>query len=449
MGIYQRIFALGIKKLCKQANEKCEQFGEKVFSQYLSQDARKSKFGYASLRKITGSSSKLMESVHYSLHNGSIQALTVAEKIKEFKSLLETDTFTFALPSFLLTGYVVPYLKTMLASTWKVNFRWVGQVIRGWRHAVDEFLPPHFQVQDIPEHFVALKNDIVARLKDEEMLGKFPDILKILGTLQKHHVLHYLLVKNTPVAHLLDASLGPQVTLLQDYLSRKTSSFKHHFTSSLSLSTAEFQEAAAQERKRVSEVMKKLASEGKDVSRIRAFMTACDLLHDNNVVVSPYLIRMHPTSRYLRGLARLIQSLLPGRKRRILGALGAIIARACASKHPEALVAITSHLAPEFLMTAPYTSKKRKRDLVPLELIMNKEFLLYRTGNYEELTNELISKIIAWKEYPTSRPGMSFTLPKKHVRHAWQQFKNKKTESIFQDEWVNSLFSRKLEMIAP
>jgi len=457
LGLYQRVAAHAIKNLCRAANEECAIFGASVFSEYLKESYDTGKFGYVELRKLTGSSEKLMESVHYTLHNNSIQTLTVVQKLDDFKNWLNQADFQYITAGYLLTGFIPLHGRQYLARKWGVAPRWVRDLAFGWRRKLDSSLPSRFRMNRVPSATEQLKERLFNGLKPRANFASFQYIDKIVGRLQKLHVLHLLMIPGVKFDGILTAAYISEASSLNAFFSSPVKDKKlcaEFYPDHLSITKEEFVSAAKIELVRAEQVIQLLSSMGRDTVKMKAFHSAVQLLLDNVRLFTVYLELILPSARHLRALAKLISAIIPGRRRRLVASFAAIIARACAAKYKAAPAKLIGQLGPEQLITAPFSSVKRKKKEIPLELVMNKEFLIYRQDNYRNMAAGLVDMIKkrAGKKFHGEYPAMAFGIPKREVKTAMQELnstlKDRISLDLLKHQYIHHLVTNNLQLEA-
>ena len=453
LSIYQRVAAQAIKNLCQAANEQCASFGAAVFSEYLKESYATGKFGYVALRKLTGSSAKLMESVHYTLHNNSIQTLTVVQKLDDFKNWLTQAEFQYITAGYLLTGFIPLHGRQYLARKWGGSPRWVRDLAFGWRRKLDSSLPSRFRMNQVPSATERLKERLFTGLKHPADFASFPHIEKIVGRLQKLHLLHLLMIPGVKFDGILAAAYISEASSLNTFFSSLVKDKKwgaEFYPDHLSLTKEEFEAAAKIELGRAEQVLQLLSSRGRNTVKMKAFHSAVQLLLDHIGLFTGYLELILPSARHLRALAKLISAIIPGRRRRLVASFAAIIARACAEKYKDAPVKLIGQLVPEQLITAPFSSVKRKKKEIPLELVMNKEFVIYRQDNYHNMATGLVDLIKrrAGKKVHGEYPTMPFVIPKREVKTAMQELNSPSQDRIslviLKNHYMSHLFKNNL-----
>ncbi|MHA1325401.1 MAG: hypothetical protein ACTSRL_21630 [Candidatus Helarchaeota archaeon] len=157
-----------------------------------------------------------------------------------------------------------------------------------------------------------------------------------------------------------------------------------------------------------------------------------------------------PASRQFRTLATILERIrLPQRpagaltvrtvlkrqldKYRLVGMFGAIVTRACLTRvlRPGESVKtfaeeIAAELQPDRLLTRPFCSDRRPpQKLLPLELQMSKEFVIYRSETPRNLTDRLRAELerLPPEERRKGRIGVLLGLPRRKVRKVWEQLR--------------------------
>ena len=432
--------------------------------------------------------SKLEESIYQALHNSFRHMTTLVRKLFQFQQTLQSEAFSYAIGNYLLTGYLPFHVRRVLAKRWKVTQSWVRDLTFGWRRKLDVQLPKGYQMQ------TGSQQSKILRIAIEQVLSApiSKDDRLILAYLGRRSLLHRLLHPGPVEVALppgivqlqyynkakdlyvrLQGQLGAILSHLPDYTSGAPQEYGSLLTlaypETLALAPAEVQQALEQVKRETMETLRAVKSELAActdpaecdqltfyIERKEAFIATCDLLGQPEVfkqlkhldlfeVVRPISKQFHACATIIehlnvRGNGRDIslKTKLKKQDKRstIRGVLGAILARACLNQvYPGRSVMdvaqrIATQLTPSAIITPPFCSPNWARDMFPLELIMNPEFLLYREAPYKKskhsiaLTELLRACVLNLPptERQRGRVGMMIALPKEQVLHAYTRF---------------------------
>ena len=432
--------------------------------------------------------SKLEESLYAALHNSFRQMVTLVKKLFQFQQMLQSEPFSYTVGNYLLTGYLPFHVRYTLAKRWGVTPGWVRDLTFGWRRKLDAFLPNVYQMQMGSQQSTTLrkvieqvlassltKQDqwILTLLERRSMLHRlfYPEPVEVaiaLGIVQRQH-----LNQARNLHARLQGQLGTILPLLPGYTSTMAPDYGTLLTltypGTMALTPAEFKRALSEVKRDTLEVIR--AEKGQlavstdpseldkltfYIERKEAFVATCDML--NHPEVMDQLGRLdlfevvRPLSKQFHACATVIERLQVSEKGRtvslktkleqqvkrstIRGVLGAILARAClAQVYPgRSVIKVAEHIASLLtsaaIITPPFCSPNWSREMFPLELPMNPEFLLYREAPYEaskhglSLTELLRARVLRLP--PTARQrgrvSMLVALPKGIVRRTYEAF---------------------------
>jgi len=416
IGIYERVFAEGVKASCKKVQGflDCQTLTAPEFAAYLG-DPYEEWEKYSRLRrgKTPGVGYKLWDSTYYTLFNTIKGTGHFLNKITSFTNLLGEFRNQYAVGSYLLTGHLPYSFKWQISKAWGVTPAWVRNTTFGWRRKLDAQAAfqksfPAFQINQVVSQTQGLKDELQMVLKGSQVTKS---MLQVLNLLQKYQLLHLLLWDQAfpQIPGLLTGELHAAAEQLRTTMcarltgAQRTALVAKVYPTPLHITESEFQASAEAIMRGVGVTLERiqqeldtaranlarmqgdspekneLESEVKQnqfrYTRLKRFQNHCKLLNDDRRKFAYLFQLILPASRQLRSLASIIASVLPrwgGRKRRVLAALGAILSRACLLKfagEPAKVVAtLQPLLAPQVLLTAPFCGKDRRKQLQPLEL---------------------------------------------------------------------------------
>jgi hypothetical protein len=275
--------------------------------------------------------------------------------------------------SVLLYTCTVPrHVLAYLARAWNVDPGWVRDLLAGWRRKVDVLLPASCQAESLAGTFAALARQVVAIGGGDEAR------VKVIGILERHRVLH-LLHFGVDVSPLLDVALHPALIQVQaavvaasDELAPMMQDMGCHETS---MSTQALVAAAAALSRSVTTTLASLPEGSPGARNCHAFLAKIDAVVANLPRIAPFLAHYLPGSRYTGAVAQVLASLPDVKRRRVsrlFTAVRGIIALAFAANEATASARFKSVLVPDTCVTRPYTSSKRTKRHLPVNLLFNK-----------------------------------------------------------------------------
>ncbi len=485
IGIYERVFAEGVKRSCKkvQGNLNCETVTAPAFHRFLYDPDRANWKQYTILRpaKAPGADYKLWDSVYYTLFNTIKGMEPLLEKLTRFTDLLGEFRNQYAVGSYLLTGHLPYSFKRQVAEAWGVTPKWVRNTTFGWRRKLDSQSTfqtqfPAFQINQVVTQTQTLKDELLNLLKGSGF-SLTKAMLGALNLLQKYHLLHLLFwAQEFPrVPYLINQEAWKEAEQLRRFFNshllaaQRKALLTTAYPTPLALSEAEFQASAAAIIQEVDNTLTKLQQElvttqaslaqltsssaerdnlesevNRQESRYKAlkrFQNICKLLNDAKLRTQfGYLFQfLLPASRQLRALASAVASFLPpwgGKPRKVLGPLGAILSRACLLKFTGGPANVVAMLQPlmtaQVLLTAPFCGKNRRKQMQPLELpsaFAEQPFPPLYVQEPTILREQLdLDKAPKDRRSPKQivrgiRPGLIFRLPASQTKEAWNVIK--------------------------
>jgi len=280
--------------------------------------------------------------------------------------------FDGVVPALLYTCTVPRHFVTYLARAWHVEPGWVRNTLVGWRRKVDKLLPPSCRVESLGEAF----HELAARAM--ALAGSDEAQVKVIGILERKRVLH-MLHRDVDLSALLPAGLHDAFAKLRAAAAASTAwhegavaSIEAHETcfSLPSLGTA-----ASELARSVKETMASFPAGSIPASNCRAFLAKIDAIVALLPRVVPFLEHYLPGSRFTSAMATVLASTGDAKRRRVsrlFTALRGITTLAFAAANPAATAQFTSVLVPDNCVTRPFTSPRRKRRYLPINLLFNK-----------------------------------------------------------------------------
>ena len=280
--------------------------------------------------------------------------------------------FSGVAPALLYTCTVPRHVLVYLARAWNVEPGWVRNTLIGWRRKGDGLLPASCQVESLKDAFAALAKRIMA------IAGGNDARVKVIGILERKHVLH-LLHRDVNLSPLLDVALHPALEQVQaavvaasDKFAPDVQDIERHETSFVE---QDLISAAAALSRSVTATMVSLPEGSPGSRNCHAFISKIDAIVANFPRIAPFLAHFLPGSRYTSAVAELLTSLYDVKRRRVsrlFTAVRGIIALAFAANEAIAIARFKSVLVPDTCVTRPYTSSKRTKRYLPINLLFNK-----------------------------------------------------------------------------
>jgi hypothetical protein len=273
----------------------------------------------------------------------------------------------------ILYTYTVPrHFATYLARAWHVEPGWVRNTLIGWRRKVDGLLPASCQVEPLPAAFGVLADR--ARI----LAGGDEAQVKVIGILDRKRVLH-LLHHGVDLSPLLGAELLPALGQLRakaiasiEWHAGAVELIRRHETC---FSTDALATAAASLSRAVEATAASLPPGSAAARNCQSFIAKIEAIVPVLPEISPFLEHYLPGSRYTNTVAQMLSSLNHVKRRRVsrlFTALRGIITLAFATAEAAALAKFTSVLVPANCVARPYTSVKRTKRHLPVNLLFNK-----------------------------------------------------------------------------
>jgi len=297
-------------------------------------------------------------------------------KVDYVRSLLypeqdDATDFSAMLPV-LMSYYSLPkYFLYYVSKAWNVDLSWVRNTLVGWRRKVDPHLPVKFQVEPLTALMNELANHCKAQVTSE-------DEMRVIGLLQKRHMLHLIHEPSIDLTPLLPKQLWATYQVLKMRLKGWTPTLKQEIVIHCTDIGGEvFVQAGEQLCQSVEDTMKSLDPGSIGYKNSRIFLKKLRLILTNvghfGAVFTHYL----PGNKFTSAVARLFTHLKPAKNHRItrlFTALRGIVALAFAHIYDTsgATGQFKRVFTPDNCVVRPYKSKKRTRSHLPLNLLFNK-----------------------------------------------------------------------------
>jgi len=283
----------------------------------------------------------------------------------------DVTDFSAVLP-ILMTYYSLPkYFLYYLAKAWKVDLGWVRNTLVGWRRKIDPHLPVKFQVESLTAVMNELANHCKAQVTSE-------DELRVIGLLQKRHVLHLIQDPSVDLAPFLPKQLWAAYQALKMRLKDWTPTLQQEIAiHCTNISGEVFVQAGEQLCHSVEQTMNSLDAVSIGDQNSRTFLKKLRLILANadhfRAVFKYYL----PGNKFTSAVAKLfihLKTVKNHRITRLFTALRGIVALTFARIYDTsgATGQFKRVFAPENCVVRPYKSKKRTKSHLPLNLLFNK-----------------------------------------------------------------------------
>ena len=283
-----------------------------------------------------------------------------------------THDFSGVAPALLYTCTVPRHALVYLARAWNVEPGWVRNTLVGWRRKVDALLPASCQVESLAGAFAMLARQVMA------IAGSDETRVKVIGILERRHVLH-LLPLGVDVSPLVDAALQPALAQVQaavvaagDVLEPALQEIACHETCMV---TKDLVSAAEALSRSVTTTIAALPDGSPGARNCHALLAKIDAVVANFPSIAPFLAHSLPGSRYMGAMAKVLASLHDVKRRRVsrlFTALRGIITLALAAIEATASARFKSVLVPDSCVTRPFTSSRRTKRHLPINLLFNK-----------------------------------------------------------------------------
>lgn len=270
----------------------------------------------------------------------------------------------------LLSFYSVPVrLLKYLAATWHVELGWVRNTLVGWRRKIDPCLPAPLQIEPV----TALMVDLAAHC---QKYAQSEDERKVIGRLQRKHLLHLLHVPGLDLSGVLKERLRgaypqlrrhvpPYPRTLQQQIGEHATDVRGHA----------FEQGAETFLQHVQENLQTLPPGSKVHSNTKTFLKKVQLILKHWKAFRPVFQHSFPGNRFTSAVALLFSQLPPMKSARftqLFTALRGIMALTFARTYPSATGQFQSVYTPDQCVTRPYKGKARKNAHLPATLLFNK-----------------------------------------------------------------------------
>lgn len=296
---------------------------------------------------------------------------TLRDKVEFISKLIAPakalDKFSNIVPVF-LNYYSIPnYFRKYLAKKWKVDSRWVRNTLIGWRRKMDSLLPDQFQIEPLTDMFLelAIHYKQSARNIDD-------DDIKVIGILQKKHVLHLLPSQMLDLTPLLPSELVKNY----DYLKNNATELPNELKLKLEIHTHQiskksFLNSLNELLNDVKENKAQYPSDDQRYKNCAGYINKINLILQKvdspefNTIFENFIIG----NRFTNSVSKLFRT--PEIKK-FYTVFRGIFSLTLANMYPSAIVRFMSIFNPDNCLTRPFSSANRKRKHLPANLLSNK-----------------------------------------------------------------------------
>ncbi len=289
-------------------------------------------------------------------------------KVESVRNLLSSRFSDAA--SVLLAYYSVPNnLLKYLASSWSVQREWVRNTLVGWRRKIDPFLPTSFQIESLSGEFLELAKNYHQYCRNKEDIA-------VVSILQKRHILHLLPNQLVNLSPLLDSKYWSNYHHLKSTVSVPPDLAARFQAKIIPLDLTIFTQSADKLIADVKKTMGQFAPNSTARANCQMFVNKITYIKGkvNSPEVQELLKSFVAGNRYARSVERLLRT--PSVKRLFTALRGiASLTLAQTGLGRSALGQFTSAFNPDSCLTHPFSSAKRKKKHLPIELQHNKFYV--------------------------------------------------------------------------
>ena len=380
---YQALAGKSLKMLCTHLNEQVLHQIDKIprnkqdFLNLAFQNSQKEGKGYTesqirnrfeiALANITGIHSNTGRTAFYQLGMAIKGYFDLREKLEHVRKLISPSVISrgdfSGEISVLLGFYSIPNnLRRYVAKSWKVDSGWVRNTLVGWRRKMDPYLPAEFQIELLTERFMLLAKLYGKHVRNDE------DV-KVIGKLQKKHVLHLLSNQQVDLRALLPRELHASYVYLRNKIKTGPKLLAPHVHS---IDLTEFLNASDELIESVRETQSRFPPSSQPHENCKTFINKIKFIKKEaskkefQAILNNYIIG----NRFTSNVARLLAN--NSTYKRLFTAIRGIVALTLAKKHPSAIGQFLSAFTPENCLTFPFKSTRRDASRLPVNLLFNK-----------------------------------------------------------------------------
>lgn len=379
---YQTLANKSLKMLCQHLNQSVLNELHKIphaqqeFVDLAFQTAKREGKGYTlnqlqdrfeiAIACITGIHSNIGRTAFYQLGMALKGYFDLRDKVTFVENLLNPSVPNKAdfskEVSVLLSFYSIPNnLRKYIASAWNVDSQWVRNTLVGWRRRIDARLPVEFRVEPLTQAFLLIADNF-------KNFAKNDDDIKVINIFQRKKLLHLLPNSLVDLAPLLLEHLRPNYRLLQSRIKKVPPVLKTH---THSIEPPNFIQAAMELISDVQSTMARFPSESNPYKNCLTFINKIQYIlkevnsQEFQEILKNYVIG----NRFTGNVANLLAT---SKYSKLFTALRGIVSLTLAKKHPSAIGQFQSAFSPDNCLTRPFTSEKRKKSHLPVNLLFNK-----------------------------------------------------------------------------
>jgi hypothetical protein len=364
------------EELLRDAFTRCQEEGRSYSKRQL-----QSRFEIA-LSCVTGIHSNLGRTAFYQLGIALKGYFDLRQKVHIVSNMIRKD-FIEIIPV-LLTYYSIPrHFILYLSKLWNVDAHWIRNTLVGWRRKLDSLLPQKFQIEGLNELFIELANYY-------QQYAVTNEEVKVIGRLQKKHILHLLSHKNIDLCVLLPKQLRKAYINLQERIKPLPPELKSSLEQYLILiDKNEFKKAAFQLIDKVEHAMVQFPFNSSPYKNCQTFLRKIQAIIEyiDAPPMKELLQNYVVGNRFTGAVARLYSD---SRFSRLFTAFRGIYSLTLAKKFSSAIGQFKKVFNPDRCITIPFTSHARKKIHLPVNLLFNKYIVLRKATpiSTEFLTNK-------------------------------------------------------------
>ena len=339
------------------------------------------------------------------LHSVSTQMSTMMNVNKDIrgkfnfiKTLLQDEDpnatyFHDVLPIYLSFYSVPKHFKNYIAKSWKVDSNWVRNTLVGWRRKLDPYLPKKMRVEPL----TTFMDELAVYCKT---FCESENEVKIISILQKKRVLH-LLNSKIQLKFLVPKKLRIFYEELQAKIqfTDKIRELIDGYTQKIDV--ALFKKLNQELKNKILKDLEDVDNNSSRYKRSITFTNKLNALYENFNLFTELFTNYLPGNRFTSSVSKIIIHTLNKegknnkRIKRLFTALRGVISPAFAELFPKATALFREHFIPDKCITRPFTSNRKKKKFLPLELKSPKYVILRKKHpkDKEYINNQETTKL--------------------------------------------------------
>lgn len=286
--------------------------------------------------------------------------------LKLFNSTNSSADFSEVVP-IILGYYSIPnHFKKYLAKAWDVDSRWVRDTIVGWRRKFDSLLPERFQIEPLTDLFLELADYYKG-------FAQNPEDVKVIGILQKNHVLHLLSNPILDLSSLLPSELIENYRYLRNKKEELPDYLKHYLINhTQQIKKVLFLDSLNKLLSDVEENKSRFPDDSIPYKNCVSYINKLNLIKEewaNLPEFTEILNNFIIGNRYTSSISKFFQT---SKTKHLFTAFRGIISLTLVKMYPNAIGQFMSVFNPDNCLTRPFLSKKRVKKYLPVNLLFNK-----------------------------------------------------------------------------